>query len=501
MRLGILALRLAGGQLDAGTIREAGQELIADLRAVLVGRSNELTGEISAALSQYFDPRTGKLPQRLESLLAQNGELEMFLKRHLGSDDSTLARTLSARVGDNSPIFKLLSPTESSGLRAQVADTVRTALEEQREIVLREFTLDTKSSALSRLVAEIRGSQGDLKMELESQLQGVVAEFSLDHPSSALSRLVARVEVAQKTIADQFSIDNELSAINKLSHLLQDANSQIGRNLTLDDEHSALARLRKELVTTIEEIDRRNHEFHTEVRVTLASLQTRRDEAARSTRHGATFEARLGELLALEAQRVGDVYRATGTIVGSSRHCKTGDHVIQLGPESSAPGARIAWEAKEDRRYDLASALTEIDIARKNRDATIGVFVFSKKTCPPEMLPLMRYGQDIIIVWDDEDSLSDLYVKAAYSVARALCVRACDQSLHAQQVVMTLEQAVRAVEKQIQHLDQIKTWSETIRGHGEKIYERTIKMKTDLVQEVERLDETVAALHSPQGVA
>src|SRR2546425_1433449 len=123
LRLGVLALRLAGGQLDSGTIREAGQELLADLRAVLVGRSNELTGQISAALSQYFDPRTGALPQRLEALLAQNGELELFLKRHLASDDSTLARTLSSRLGENSPIFKLLSPTESGGLRAQVSET------------------------------------------------------------------------------------------------------------------------------------------------------------------------------------------------------------------------------------------------------------------------------------------------------------------------------------------------------------------------------------------
>ena len=211
LRLGVLALRLAGGQLDAGAIREAGQNLLADLRATLVEQSNELTGRISTALSQYFDPRTGTLPQRLESLLAQNGELELFLKRHLGTDDSTLARTLSARLGDNSPIFKLLSPTESNGLRAQVADTVQAALETQREIVLREFTLDAKSSALSRLVAEIRASQQDLKTDLGNQVQGVVREFSLDHPGSALSRLVARVEAAQKTIADQFSVDNELS--------------------------------------------------------------------------------------------------------------------------------------------------------------------------------------------------------------------------------------------------------------------------------------------------
>jgi hypothetical protein len=65
-----------------------------------------------------------------------------------------------------------------------------------------------------------------------------------------------------------------------------------------------------------------------------------------------------------------------------------------------------------------------------------------------------------------------------------------------QHTLLTLEQAVRAVEKQIQHLDQIKTWSETIRGHGDKICERTMRMKTDLIKELERLDEAVTGMHS-----
>jgi hypothetical protein len=255
------------------------------------------------------------------------------------------------------------------------------------------------------------------------------------------------------------------------------------------------------LVGAIQEIDRQNHDFHAEVRVTLASLQTRRDEARRSTRHGITFEAQLGELLMLEAQRVGDMCSATGTLVGSTRNCKTGDYVIQLGPESSAPGARIAWEAKEDKRYDVTSALVEVDGARKNRDASIGIFVFSKKTSPAEIQPLMRYGQDIVIVWDADDPSTDLYVRAAYSVARALSSRACDRSSHSHQAAGTLEQAIRVIEKQIQHLDQIKTWSETIRGHGEKIGERTAKMKAELAKELQRLDELASALKAPAQVS
>jgi hypothetical protein len=328
-----------------------------------------------------------------------------------------------------------------------------------------------------------------------------VREFSLDQPNSALSRLVTKVEAAQKTIADQFSADNDLSALNRLSRLLQNTSDEIGKSLTLDDERSALSRLRKELVGTIEEMVHRNHEFQTDVRATLAGMQARREEADRSTRHGATFEAQLGEVLSIEAQRLGDVHRATGNTVGGIKGCKTGDHVTQLGPDSSAPGARIVWEAKEDKKYDVTAALEEIDAARKNRDAEVGIFVFSRKTAPAELQPFSRYANDIVIVWDADDPTSDVYVKAAYSVARALSIRAREESSHSEEALRSLELATRAVEKQVQHLDQIKTWSETIKGNGEKIADRVGKMKLELAKEVERLDREVGNLKSSTDVA
>jgi hypothetical protein len=494
LRLGVLSLRMASGHLDAGAVREAGQKLLSDVRELLTVRATELTSHLSGALAQYFDPKSGALPQRLEGLLQQGGELERFLRQHLGSDESTLARTLASHLGDGSPIFKLLSPTEAGGLRAQVAETIGVALAEQRKLVLREFSLDAKDSALSRLLAEIGASHGQLNRDLKGQVDAVVREFSLDQPNSALSRLVTKVEAAQKTIADQFSADNDLSALNRISRLLQNTSEEIGKNLTLDDERSALSRLRKELVGTIEDMVHRNHEFQTEVRATLAGLQARREEADRSTRHGTTFEAQLGDVLSTEAQRLGDVHRATGNTVGVIKSCKTGDHVTQLGPDSSAPGARIVWEAKEDKKYDLTAALEEIDGARKNRDADVGVFVFSRKTAPNGLQPFSRYGNDIVIVWDADDPASDVYVKAAYSVGRALSIRAREESSHSEEALRSLELATRAVEKQVQHLDQIKTWSETIKGHGEKIADRVGKMKAELVKEVERLDREVGNL-------
>ena len=64
LRLGVLALRAASGQIDTGEIRHAGQKLMSEMASLLNEHSGELTGEIAGALKQYFDPQTGLLPQR-----------------------------------------------------------------------------------------------------------------------------------------------------------------------------------------------------------------------------------------------------------------------------------------------------------------------------------------------------------------------------------------------------------------------------------------------------
>ncbi len=494
LRLGVLSLHLASGQLDSGAVQEAGSKLMADLRELLSTRAVEMTQQIASELKQYFDPRSGLVPQRIEALVQKDGQLERMLLSHLGPDESVLARTLAAHLGEGSAVLKMLSPTEANGLLSQIAATLETALTEQRERVVKEFSLDIKDSALSRLVAEITTRQGELGTGLKEQIDGIVKEFSLDQPDSALSRLVSRVEAAQKSITDEFSTDNEESALNRLSHLLQDTSDEIGKNLTLDDDTSALSRLKRELQTSLDGLVTKNAEFHAEVRETLAKLQTRKEEAARSTRHGVAFEVQLGDVLASEAQRMGDIHQATGNRTGSIKNCKVGDHVVECGPESPTPGVRIVWEAKEHKGYDLRKALKEMEKARKNRSAQVGVFVFSKKTAPANLQPLTRYGADIVIEWDAEDATTDIYVKAAFSVGRALAIREAHESQETEGAVQGIEAAARAVEKQISHLEEFKQMGDTVKAHGEKIADRAARMKKGLTKEVGKLDKQIAAL-------
>jgi hypothetical protein len=468
LRVGVLALRTAGGTLDADAVRDAGARLMGELRETLAQRATELTGEMGRALTQYFDPKSGVLSQKIDHLVRDGGELERLLRAHVG-DESLLARTLVSHVGEGSAIFKMLSPAEAEGLKAQVESAMTGALREQSTEVLKQFSLDHRESALSRLVAEIRLHQGEVTREMKGQVDAVVREFSLDKPDSAMSRL---------------------------SGLLAKTHEQIGKNLTLDDEQSALARLRRELKGHIEELAQRNTQFHTDVRTALAALEARKVEAGRSTRHGATFEDALGELLAAEAQRVGDVHSATGATTGAIKLSKVGDHVVMMGPDSSAPGAHVVFEAKEDKSCDLRGALDEIERARKNRSAQIGVFVFSARTAPEGLQPLARYGDDIVCVWDAEDDRSDLHVRCAYSLARALASRVAQSTQQSAEALADIERAVRAVEKQLQHLADVETMAVTIRRHGEKIEKRMQSMRGELTGEVERIDGQVTALRA-----
>jgi hypothetical protein len=215
LRLGILALRQASGSLDADVIRREGAQLLSSVGAVLQDRTSDLSGALAKTMFQYLDPASGALPRRIEQLTKPNGDLETMLAKHLCGDQSRIAQTLAKHIGEQSPLFKLLSPKQSDGLLATLADTLKTALDGQRDEVLKQFSLDNKESALSRLLAEVTTSNGKLRGELAEDVGKVVNEFSLDNEDGALSRLVARVERAQATIAEEFSLDHEGSALQR----------------------------------------------------------------------------------------------------------------------------------------------------------------------------------------------------------------------------------------------------------------------------------------------
>ncbi|MEM6537027.1 MAG: hypothetical protein AAF668_04785 [Pseudomonadota bacterium] len=469
LKIGVTAMRQAQGRIDADRVRDEGERLMGDLTNALGTYRQGVSEDIQRTLKEYFDPSSGRFSERVERLVRKDGELEAVMKAQVEGDGSVLMRTLASHLGPESPIMTAMDPTAENGLAKRLASSVeRTALEQRTEI-LKQFSLDNPEGALSRTLRELASVHGEAGQALEKKLSDAVAEFSLDKEDSALSRLVRRVDAAQRTMTDE---------------------------LSLDKHNSALARIRKEMLDQIEALSQKNNEFQTDVVERLAAMAARKSEAQRSTTHGNDFEAALFEVVQDTAQKAGDIATATGAKPGLIKQCKVGDFVVEVGPEHASAGTKVVIEAKQSASYDLLKARDEIKTARQNRDAAVGVFVFSRRTAPAGLDPFSRIGEDLFVIWDEEDEMSDLYVTSALSVAKALCVAERKSEKAVEVDLETMERSVRSVEKQIKGLIEIDGWAKNVVRDGGKIEDRVRRMAASIERDVGNLDEGLRILKS-----
>jgi hypothetical protein len=448
------------GQLDAQTVRTEVERMLDQLRQGLAEHQTVLHTRMGATLRDYFDPQSGRFAERVDKLTHEDGELAAVIRNQVSGDSSALVRTLKEHLGPESPLLKLVDPANAEGLLPSIGELVSADLEKQRERILAEFSLDNKQGSLARLVTELQESHGKLTGDLSDRITEVVQEFSLDDPESALSRLVQRVETAQRQITDEFS---------------------------LDSDSSALARLRRELMEVTSKQTEQIQNMQQTVAREMAALAARRETEQRSTAHGDDFEDQVAAQLQRSAQRSGDLFERTGRRVGQIKNRKVGDCVIELGPEHQAAGARIVVEAKEERGVTLAKAREELELARKNRGAEHGIFVFSAAVAPEGLPALERIGPDLYVIWDRDDPSSDLLLEGALSVARALCTRLA-QGEQNEVDFAGLERAIRDVEKQAVGLDEIKRSAQTIETSSERILNRVRIMGKNLATAIETLD-------------
>jgi hypothetical protein len=462
LRIGLLALRHARGQIDADAVKREGEKILSDLKHALGQSQAAINNDLTSALREYFDPTTGRFQERVERLVKRDGDLEQVLRRQVGNNGSELAATLASHIGENSPLMRLLNPEEADGLVAAMRSSISEVVSGERERILREFSLDNGGSALTRLVEELTTRNGKLQQGLADQVEQVVSEFSLDKEDSALSRLVKRVEIAEETITKEFSLDQQDSALSRLSSVISGAKEAIDANLTLDKEGSALSRLKRELVTILETHEKKVETFQTSVQSALEAMKAQRQESARSTQHGNCFEDSVVAFVEREAQKACDIAVATGKTTGSMRGCKVGDIVVELGPECAAAGAKFVVEAKEDASYTLAKARTEIETARKNREACAGLFVFSRKAASAGMESFARHGDDVYVIWDADQIESDVMLRAGLSLAKAICVKQVREGQAEDGNWDNIDSAILELEREATRLGKIKTYTDYV---------------------------------------
>ncbi len=472
LRVGVLALKSASGEVDTERIQRETERLVTTLSHQFHEHNRTIHDGVAEVLKRYFDPASGHFQDRVERLVKRDGELEQVLARHIGQQDSELCKTLAAHFGKESPLIQWLNPDKSRGLLAELNKTLAEQLQDQRDKVVKQFSLDNKEGALCRFLDELAGRQGTLSKDLKDQISDVVKQFSLDDENSALSRLVGNVTKAEHRITSEFSLDNE---------------------------NSALTKLRRELLALLTDQQKAVRNFQEEVKVALADLTARRAEAAASTRHGLAFEEEVARQIELESQKLGDIASRTGNTTGSIKNCKVGDVVIELGPDSAAPRAQIVVEAKEDASYSVAKARDEIETARKNRNAQTGLFVFSAKVAPAGLEPVTRFGNDVIVTWDLENSHTDLFLRVGLTLSRALCIRQHQHTEAEKADFAEIEGAILEIEKQSGKLGEIDTWTKTIESNCSKIRERVETSRKSLERQLTLLNRRIGDLKQLAG--
>ena len=469
LKIGVLALKQAEGQIDVNVVRNEGEKLLSEMKAKFDAHQNEVSTKVSSTLREYFDPNSGRFNERVDRLLEDGGDLDRVMREQIGSKDSVIAQTLSSFLGESSPILKMLSPSEAEGVIQSLNRHMTEVLEQSQTKILQQFTLDDESSALAKLVSQLKESNQTNQDGLVNTMNTAMSELSLDKKDSALSRLVKQVQATQKAISSEF---------------------------TLDSDSSALARMKNEMVGLIEKQMEDSRKFQSDILEQVTSLKTRKEEAKKTTLHGNEFESDLYELINDLHKDTSDVVIESGKYQGLIRNCKKGDIVIELGPEHVAAGSKIVIEAKGNKSYTLKMALMELDEARKNRGADVGVFVFSKGLMPDGINGIKRFGSDVICEWDAADPATDLVPRIAVSLASALLVKSKKENDSVDINLKQFEMAVRRIEQNASGLLDVKKLAETIKNNGQKIIKSSESISASLLEDVEYLDDVLSSLTS-----
>ena len=86
---------------------------------------------------------------------------------------------------------------------------------------------------------------------------------------------------------------------------------------------------------------------------------------------------------------------------------------------------------------------------------------------------------------------------------RACCHRQCARSVACDAGCATSASpsslcCARGIEKQVGYLEEVRKWAETVKGHGEKIVDRSARMVDELRRDVERLDAQIAQMRTAE---
>lgn len=161
--------------------------------------------------------------------------------------------------------------------------------------------------------------------------------------------------------------------------------------------------------------------------------------------------------------------------------------------ESAYAGAAVVFEAKHEEKYTVQKALDELDEARRNRGAQVGVFIMAASHAPDVFPRFARYGNNVLVVWDEHDEATDPRLHAALMLGVALVARL--RTVGDEGDIAAMRDVEKRIERELARLVAMEKSSEAIRKHADNISEQIRLANKGLGKLVQKAASTLRALN------
>jgi hypothetical protein len=455
--IGLRALTNAYKQAEESRLADIGKTLKEDVEKQLGAYIEKQQSTFVQVLARYFDPRDGQVVARLEGFLRDEGDLAKTMERFLAPEHGALAQTLARELGENSPLLRRLSPTDSEGVLFLLEAKLREALAENQAEVARALDPVAEDGAVARFLHALRQELEKADNDRSKQLALATKALDANDENSLLSRLMRETAAAKNAFVAAMNPELPTSPMAVLKNTLS----------TLLQQH---AKSQQEAMTLLQE---RQTKFEQDVRESLVRLEERKRGDAKSIRGGFSYEGAVLRFVQRAVQGAPIEVDSTANTVGAKPNCKKGDQVLRFTAESIYAGGALVVEAKHDASYTVSGALEELELARGNRTAGAGVFVMARSHAAAGFPNFARYGSDILVVWDEEDEGTDPYLHAAVLLGLALASRGRRPGDAGD--IEALADIEHRIQKELERLDKMRKLVESIRGDAEKLGEEVRK--------------------------
>ena len=406
---------------------------------------------IAAVLGKFFDPKDGQVTQRLAAFVDDQGVLAHLLEKYLAPQNSVLAQTLARQVGELSPLFQKLSPTDSEGLIKLLEAQLRGVINEGHAELVRALDPLAEDGAVARFLKSLRDELKGADEDRAKQLTSALNALDANDQNSLINRLVRETDFARRAVLNAVNPDVPNSPMAIMRQTLT----------TLLKEHS------HSQAEAFKQQQERQECFEKELREAVARLESKRAHDQKSPRGGFDFEDAVAEFVIAAVRGAPCVAEVTGNTAGLRNRCKKGDLVIRFTQESAFDRAGVVFEAKRDASYTAQKALEELNTARANCNAVAGVFVMARSHAPEGFPTFARFGNNVLVVWDETDATADPYLHAAILLGLGLATRG--KTVGDQGDLEALRDVEGRIEDELRRLEKMEKHNEGIRKNSDGI--------------------------------